>query len=49
MYIEYAPNVSEHIEKIYFGPKATGIELFQDYSAHKKLIISVIKSENPLA
>ena len=49
MYIEYAPQVSKYIKKIYFGPKAAGMNLFQDYLAHKKLNIPVLKSENPLA
>jgi protein O-GlcNAc transferase len=29
LYIEYLSNVANHIDKIYFGPKAVGFELFQ--------------------
>jgi len=29
MYIKYSPKVSEHIDRIYFGPKAEGFELFK--------------------
>ena len=39
MYIEYKPKVSSHIEKIVFGPKVTGMELFQDILTHKRLTI----------
>jgi len=49
MYIEYEPKVSKHIKKIYFGPKATGIEMFQNLLVHKCLNITCEKSENPLA
>jgi hypothetical protein len=49
MYVEYQ-DISEHIEKIYFGPKASGMELFQDILKHKGLKnISCIKSSNPLS
>ena len=49
MYIKYEPKVSTHIEKIYFGPKASGIELFEDILASKGLTIHCEKSQNPLA
>ncbi len=49
MYIEYEPKVSEHIKEIYFGPKATEIEMFQNLLVHKCLDITCEKSENPLA
>ena len=50
MYVEYGPNVSEHIKKIYFGPKATDMELFQDILIHKGFKDIVCKkSTNPLA
>ncbi|MDR1803332.1 MAG: DUF2971 domain-containing protein [Treponema sp.] len=49
MYVEYEPKVSNHIEKIYFGPKADGMELFQDMLTHKGLSIPYEKSKNPLA
>jgi len=49
MYIDYEPKVSDHIEKIYFGPKATGMELFQDILTNKRLNIPCKRSENPLA
>jgi hypothetical protein len=49
MYVEYEPVVSNHINKIYFGPKATGMELFQDIMIHKNIHIPYEKSENPLA
>jgi tetratricopeptide (TPR) repeat protein len=49
MYVEYKPKVSSHIEKIVFGPKAAGMELFQDILTHKRLTIPCEKSKNPLA
>jgi hypothetical protein len=49
MYVEYDPIVSNHINKIYFGPKATGMELFQDILIHKNIHIPCKKSTNPLA
>jgi tetratricopeptide (TPR) repeat protein len=49
MYVEYDLKVSDHIEKIYFGPKATGMELFQDFLTNKLLPIICEKSKNPLA
>jgi tetratricopeptide (TPR) repeat protein/chaperonin cofactor prefoldin len=49
MYVEYKPKVSNHIEKIIFGPKAAGMELFQDILTRKRLTISYEESKNPLA
>jgi tetratricopeptide (TPR) repeat protein len=50
LYVEYPPKVSEHINKIYFGPKAIGWELFQSMLKHNKLKnIPCEKSTNPLA
>jgi len=49
MYVEYEPVVSRHIEKIIFGPKADGIELFRDILMHKDLNILCERSKNPLA
>jgi len=49
MYVEYEPKVSNYVEKIYFGPKADGMELFQDMLVHKGLTIPCEKSKNPLA
>jgi len=50
MYYEYQPKVSEHIAKIYFGPKAEGFELFKSILKNKGLEkIECKKSENPLA
>ena len=51
LYIEYEPKPSNHIKKIYFGPKVTEteMELFQDILTHKELNIPYEKSKNPLA
>jgi len=49
MYIEYEPKAPNHIEKIYFGPKATGIEMFRDFLKHKDLVIPCENSENNLS
>ncbi|MDR0474993.1 MAG: tetratricopeptide repeat protein [Treponema sp.] len=49
MYVEYDPQVSMHTEKIYFGPKAGGMELFRDFLTRKKLTIPLEESKNPLA
>ena len=49
MYVEYEPKVSSYLEKVYFGPKADGMELFKDILTHKGLIIPYEKSKNPLA
>jgi tetratricopeptide (TPR) repeat protein len=48
MYVKYNIKVSNHIKKIYFGPKADGMELFQDILRQKGLIIPCEKSNNPL-
>ena len=50
MFIEYESDVIPRIEKIYFGPKATNMELFEDrlkIELNRK--IKCKKSENPLA
>ena len=49
MYVEYPPIVRNHIEKIYFGTKANGMDLFQDMLIHKGLKVTCEKSINPLA
>lgn len=50
MYIEYSPNVKDHVSNIYFGPKASGIELFKSLLKNKGLDrIRCEKSKNPLA
>jgi len=48
MYIEYR-HIPSYIEKIYFGPKFTKMELFQDLLRHEGKDIPCIKSTNPLA
>jgi len=50
MFIEYESDVIPRIEKVYFGPKATNMELFKDrlkIELNRK--IKCKKSENPLA
>jgi len=47
--VEYDPKVSNHLEKIIFGPKADGMELFQDILTRDGLSIHCEKSKNPLA
>jgi len=50
MFFEYSLKVSDHIDRIYFGPKAVGIELFKSMLKFKGLEKIVCKkSENPLA
>jgi hypothetical protein len=49
MYIEYEPKISTHVKKIYFGPKVTGIEKFQDFLTYKGLNIQCERSKNDLA
>ncbi len=50
MYIKYSPAVPLYIDKIYFGPKAGGIELFKNMLKNKRLDhIPCEKSTNPLA
>jgi len=51
MFIKYEPDIIPRIEKIYFGPKATNIESFQDRLKINKLDgkIKCDRSENPLA
>jgi len=48
LYIEYLPAVTKHVKKVYFGPKATGQELFEDIAINKNLEISCKKSKHPL-
>ena len=47
MYVEYL-NIPKYIDKIYFGPKAIGMELFKDVLKHNNLNIICLKSINPL-
>ncbi|MDR2581947.1 MAG: tetratricopeptide repeat protein [Fibromonadaceae bacterium] len=49
--VSYKPKVISRIEKVYFGPKATNIETFQDRLKINKLDgkIDCEKSTNPLA
>ena len=49
IYIKYDIKVSDHVEKIIFGPKADGFELFRDILMNKNLEIPCEKSKNPLA
>jgi tetratricopeptide (TPR) repeat protein len=49
IYVRYKPKVASHIEKVCFGPKAIGMELFQRMLSHKSLDIECKKSKNPLA
>jgi tetratricopeptide (TPR) repeat protein len=49
IYIDYKPEFSKHIRKIYFGPKATEMELFQDFLTNKGINILCERSENTLA
>jgi tetratricopeptide (TPR) repeat protein len=48
MHVKYEPKVSNHIEKIYFGPNAGGMKLFQDILTHYGLPIPCEQSKNPL-
>ncbi|MCL2744979.1 MAG: hypothetical protein FWE67_14130, partial [Planctomycetaceae bacterium] len=50
MYLEYL-KIPEYVEKIYFGPRATGMELFQDMLKHEHpdLDIPCEQSEHPWA
>jgi len=48
MYIEYL-ETPDHVEKVYFGPKATDMAFFQDKLIHNGMKILCKKSENPLA
>ena len=44
MYIEYNPKVSSHVEKVIFGPKADGMELFRDMLTHKSILTFFMKN-----
>jgi tetratricopeptide (TPR) repeat protein len=48
LYIDYQTIIG-HIEKIYFGPNASQMELFQDLLRYKGQNIPCEKSRNPLA
>ena len=48
MYVEYQ-EIPRHIKRIYFAPKATEMELFQDVLKHEGLGISCEKSNHPWA
>jgi hypothetical protein len=50
MYVRYKPHVVNHIEKVYFGPKAEGMELFHDIVTRNRMnsIIHFDKSKNHL-
>ena len=47
LYLEYL-QIPTHVEIIYFGPKATEMELFQDILKHKGLEIPCEQSKHPL-
>jgi len=49
LYIKYQHKVSNHIDKIIFGPKAKDFELFKSMLKNKKLEIECEKSKNLLA
>jgi tetratricopeptide (TPR) repeat protein len=49
LYVEYEPKVANHIKKIYFGPNANGMDLFQDNLTHYERTIPYERSKNPLA
>ena len=49
IYCEYNPDVSRYVKKIYFGPKATEIDLFQGMLKLNKKKIECEKSNKPLA
>ena len=46
MYIDYQP-MSDHIEAVYFAPKATNKSLFQDLLRHNGLDIRCEQSDHP--
>ena len=48
MYLEYLP-IPKYVKKIYFGPKATEMEIFQDMLKHEGLNIPCEQSEHPWA
>ncbi len=47
MYINYKPSIKESIDKIFFAPKAEGLELFKNFILHKKLGIRCQRSDHP--
>jgi len=48
LYIDYQ-NITGHVEKIYFGPNAEKMELFQDLLKYKGHNIPCERSKNPLS
>jgi len=48
LYIDYQKIIG-HVEKIYFGPNAGQMELFQDFLRYKDQNISCERSKNPLS
>jgi len=49
LYIEYCPKVSTHVDRVIFGPKADGMEQFQDYLIYRGLRIPCERSSHMLA
>ena len=49
MYIEYLPIDKECLEKIYFGPKAKGIEIFKEALKYKQMDFTCEPSKLPFA
>jgi tetratricopeptide (TPR) repeat protein len=48
MYLEYL-EIGQHVEKIYFAPNASDMNIFQDRLLNEDMRIECIKSENPFA
>jgi tetratricopeptide (TPR) repeat protein len=48
IYIDYL-KIRDHIQKIYFGPKATGLELYQDMLWHNRLNIPCERCDSPFS
>jgi tetratricopeptide (TPR) repeat protein len=50
LFIEYEPRVAQHIEEVYFGPTAKGIDVFVDnLKLHDLRDVKCLKSKNPLS
>jgi hypothetical protein len=49
MYLEYLKIGQYNVEKIYFGPNVSDMNIFQDRLLYKGMKIKCIKSENPFA
>jgi hypothetical protein len=48
VFVNYDMVVSQHVKEIYFGPMATGLNMFKDYLAYRGLgHIKCLKSRNP--